>query len=104
MDVCPHKFNYFLFQMNLSLNFTKRTFTQIYTDIKDIQWHLQQVDHSLQSDGINCGVFMCIFFERLVQSNFDLDFIATQQSLRAKRLEIKEVLLQNQSNFSFSLS
>lgn len=43
--------------------------------MNDIEWHLLEVEHSLQKDGTNCGVFMCIFFERLVNSNFDLNFL-----------------------------
>jgi hypothetical protein len=43
---------------------------------------------------------MCIFFERLVNSNFDLNFLATEATLQAKRLEIKDVLLEKRSNFN----
>jgi Ulp1 family protease len=67
--------------------------------MNDIEWHLLEVEHSLQKDGTNCGVFMCIFFERLVNSNFDLNFLATEATLQAKRLEIKDVLLEKRSNF-----
>lgn len=51
------------------------------------------IQHSIQRDGRHCGVYVCIFLQRLWESNLDgLRFEASNKYLMQKRKEIEDIL------------
>lgn len=56
-----------------------RLFCNYRKDLCDKKWILRKFVHPLQNDGVSCGVFVCMFFESLL--NVDV---------REKELKIRE--------------
>ena len=43
-------------------------------DSHDIPWSIQRLEHSKQTDSVNCGVYVCVFtnnFHRFEDMKFD---------------------------------
>ena len=64
----------------------------------------KQIDrkHTNQNDDFNCGVFVCLFFEKIFQ-NEKLLFNCSPQKLKQKRLEMNFLLKSNSGTMFCSI-
>ena len=61
-------------------------------------WNIMNIDlnHPIQKDSYNCGIYICMFMDNFMKSDFDLNLIEiNEQILINKRREINNLLLRN---------
>lgn len=46
-------------------------FSNYRKEFKDKKWNLRKIRHPIQNDGVNCGVFVCMFFKKLLITRKD---------------------------------
>lgn len=58
------------------------------------KWKFSKIEHSIQIDGFNCGVFVCIFIERFFKRK-SLKFEFSDESLIEYRFRMNTELKKN---------
>ena len=53
----------------LKLIIILRFFCKKRTELSKIEWKLRNFEHAYQSDNVNCGSFVCMFFEKLIMND-----------------------------------
>lgn len=65
------------------------------SDLRNFNWKKKHISHSLQTDNFNCGLFVCVFGERLLNQNENLFFDTSPKNLNRLRSEINDIFLKN---------
>ncbi|CAF1145787.1 unnamed protein product, partial [Brachionus calyciflorus] len=63
-------------------------------ELSEKSWSKQNYEHSIQSDQINCGVYVCIFGEKLLKDE-NLIFETSYEYLKKMRLSINNTFIRN---------
>ena len=80
-----------LFNLNLFLNL--RNFCLKFDELKLIKWRINSIAHTIQKDNINCGVYCCIYLEKLCKNNNDLFLMNEEANMFLQRERINCILL-----------
>ena len=59
--------------------------TSTSVDQTNLEWEIHHVDHPLQSDSYNCGVFVIHFINKYINNNAKIDFDNSSTSLACDR-------------------
>jgi Ulp1 family protease len=70
-----------------------KNFIKNRTALKNLQpWSILNLNHSIQTDGFNCGVFICFFLEKIMKNE---SLVLNNMSIDEYRHVIRNKIISN---------
>jgi hypothetical protein len=75
-----------------------RQFSESRREFQLFKWTCKNVNHSVQNDSVNCGVFICVFIQRFIEMVQDFSFDSSKENLLNLRKHIADTLSKNKDS------